>query len=137
MHVNMFTLIQVHDQHPNNLEALKFMVQLAGDLEDESKRLTYEAALIRVERVLALQDHVPSLSNKQETGQTQSGGPHMGLGAHHATGTALVQQAQWDEADVSSCPDVEVQSRLESRRVPTGVTEDVLGEDLLPGLNDM
>lgn len=137
MHANIGILVQVHEQHPNNLEALKFMVQLAGDLEDESKRVTYEAALIRVERILAMQDHVPSLSIKQSTARTQNCSPHMGLGAQNVTVTQLAQPAHWDQTDLSSCPDSGFRSASVNHRMSNGAKEDILGEDLLPGLGDM
>lgn len=54
------TFLQVHDDFPDNVEALQFLVQLAGELQEPQKRALFEGRLQKVERALAIRDDLPS-----------------------------------------------------------------------------
>ena len=134
-------MMQVHQQHPNSVEALKFMVQLAEDLEDESKRVTYEAALIKVERIVAVQDHMPGPNGKEAAMQVPSITAQSAQYNNSKVGADLImEQGQWSQQDF--LPDLPSPGTVTGYHESTVAAHgpmpfDILGEDLLPGLGDI
>eukprot|EP00892_Ulva_mutabilis_P007544 jgi/Ulvmu1/5161/UM021_0178.1 len=127
---------QVHEQHPHNTEALKFMVQLAGDLQDESKRVAYEEALVKVEKVLSVQEDMPRLSRKQSATRAIACMSHKSRDDRLSdSGSNQVFQRRSNEL----LPESESAHSITDQRDMIGEVgcTGILGEDLLPGLADM
>lgn len=125
-------VLQVHEQHPDNKEALKFLVQLAGELQDEAKRVMYETALTKVERVLAMQEHVPRPTSRQVAGGANSFLPL------HGNTSGGFEGDQSGLACDDLLPDPAMMQRMSSKvSQAEDITSpvDMIGVGLLPGLD--
>jgi hypothetical protein len=57
--------MQIHAKFPENVEALRFLVQLSMDLQEQSKHDMYEGQLQRVERMLAMREDILKPGSRQ------------------------------------------------------------------------
>jgi hypothetical protein len=57
--------MQIHVKFPENVEALRFLVQLSTDLQEQSKHDMYEGQLQKVERMLAMREDIPKPTSRQ------------------------------------------------------------------------
>lgn len=114
------------------------MVQLAGDLEDDTKRVTYEAALVRVERILALQDHVSWPSNRPATMRVQAGSLYADSSEQIDCVLPSTDKQHLDHGTLLPAPENGIGAQVGPvENAALMYHTDVLGEDLLPGLGDM
>lgn len=108
------------------------MVQLAGELQDETKRVKYETALTKVERVIAMQEHVPRPTSKQFA----SGGNS--LLPLHGNNSAGFDGQPGLASDEDLLPDPATIQRMTSKIAQAedvGSPVDMIGVGLLPGLD--
>lgn len=122
----------MHEQYPDNKEALKFLVQLAGELQDETKRVKYETALTKVERLLAMQEHVPRPTSKQFAG---AGNPLNVLHGTHSAGFAGQPGLASDEDLLPDPATMQQFSSKVAQAEDVGSPVDMIGVGLLPGLD--
>lgn len=122
-------IMQVHERHPENREALKFLVQLAVEMQDETKRMKYESALTKVERVMAMQEHIPRPTSKQLAGESSSTNPM------HGTLSAGQQGLVGDDDLLPDPLTMQKMSNKAAQLEAVGAPEDMIGVGLLPGLD--
>lgn len=131
----------MHAKWPDNVEALRFLVQLCGDLQDQGRREAYEERLQKVERAHALREDVPQPPSRQAAadraamlhtlgapavtgtrvlGDEFGGGGELGLG-----GQALLPEALGAPQAAGVAPPAKGRE----------IWDEELGADLLPGLD--
>lgn len=141
--------MQVHHQFPENVEALRSLVQLATALHAPAKRDAYEQTLQKVERAIALRAEVPVATGTAQPRHSFASAGGWGTqpapGSSHVADAMAQQQYQPEQGlggGMDLLPDVEVYQPPASGAhvlVPTTGTKEVwdeqLGADLLPGLD--
>jgi hypothetical protein len=141
-------VLQIHERFPDNLEALRYLVQLAGDLQEQAKRAQFEAKLQKVERALAMREDIPKPASRQadrSRGSVVGGAP-----SGHATGQRQVPPGvEWGLGGEALLPESGPYANGQfgapaggGRMVATGgggagnkEWDEELGADLLPGLD--
>jgi hypothetical protein len=138
--------VQIHEQFPENMEALKFLVQIAGELQDQGKRAQYECKLQKVERVLAMREDIPKPSSRQAECERDAVSA-MFPAQNHAAGTGTRQLAGLGEFEqglggYTLLPEAMAYQTpanacvaLQATRGKAQVWEEELGANLLPGLD--
>jgi hypothetical protein len=148
--------VQIHAEWPESVEALRYLVRLAGELQDGGKRDAYEATLQKVERALAMREDVPKPTSRQagrgSGGVGGGGGGVGGLGGLDTSqfGTPAVIGGQCVMSDPFAGALEQglggggalLPERLPPRRAlqhgegrKADMWEEELGADLLPGLD--
>lgn len=134
--------MQVHAKWPDNAEALRFLVQLCGDLQDQERREAYEARLQKVERAAALREDVPQPPSRQAAADRAAMLDTLGGGT---TGTRVLGD-DWG-ADVGPGGQVLLPEALDAPAAAVAAEhgaapakgkdfwDEELGADLLPGLD--
>jgi hypothetical protein len=108
------------------------LVQLAGELQDETKRVLYETTLTKLERVMAMQEHIPRPTSKQLAGGTPP------LISAHENCLGGFDEEQSGLACDDLLPDPASMQRFSSKLAQAGDTSptaDMIGVGLLPGLD--
>ena len=133
--------MQIHERFPDNLEALRYLVQLSGELQEQGKRDAYEVKLQKVERVLAMREDIPKPTSRQAE-RSPSGATVM------LDGRRQVQQSmEWGLGGEALLPEggagaigAYAAPANGGRMVSMGAAgqkewDEELGADLLPGLD--